>query len=58
MRDYPQSAGWIAAGVIAVVLVVGLMLYSASTDQTTSASKQPSETTGLSERPPTMPTNP
>jgi len=55
MRDHPQSTSYIAAGVVAVLLVVGLILYSTSTDRTSTASNPASETTGRSERAPTPP---
>src|SRR5712691_10301985 len=55
MRDHPQSTSYIAAGVVAVLLVVGLILYSASGDRTSTASNPASETTGRSERAPMPP---
>jgi len=55
MRDHPQPSGYIAAGVVAVLLVVGLILYSASGDRTSTASNPASETTGRSERAPMPP---
>jgi hypothetical protein len=65
MRDHPQPSSYIAAGVVAVLLVVGLIFYSTSTDRTSTASTPASETTGRSERAPmppkpapTVPANP
>jgi hypothetical protein len=53
MRDYPQSTNYIAAGVVVILLVVGLIFFNASTDRTSTASNPASETTGRSERAPT-----
>ena len=56
-RDSANSTAWILGGVLAAVLVLGVIFYSMSGDTPQTAGSSPPATTGQSERV-TPPANP
>src|ERR1700704_507075 len=55
MGEDASTTGWITGGVIAVLLVFGVLVYTVSTELTPTASNPPSETTGQSTQAPAAP---